>query len=244
VDPNQDIPTSLTLVQDATARFIADMGFRYSGAVASYLDRFQILAGSRESQVRLTELLYAISPQPGAPKLLDGMMAGADFLLEHRTESSRLIMIVFTEGRDADSLFSFDAVKNRFLDSGIVLFVVGYGDPDLELHHELESLAWQSGGAAYFSTLPDELPDMLANAANRIKNQYVITYPSSAMQNGERIQQVLVTVTASKGRGRGTLLVEGPSASEPPPWLYYGGGAALILLIALVLWLAFRRKTK
>jgi hypothetical protein len=245
VEPNQDIPTSLTLVQDATAAFIEEMGFRYSGAVASYLDRFQIIAGSQENQVRLTELLYAISPQPGSPKLLDGLMAGTDFLIKNQSQSSRLVMVVFTEGRDAQSLFSFDAVKSRISDTGIILFVVGYGDPDLELHQQLESLAWQSGGAAWFSTLPDELPDMLKSAADRIKNQYIVTYPSSAVKNGERIEKVVVTVEGPQGHGQGTLLVEGPDVPEPFPWPYYAAaGGGLILLIGFGFWLRNYRNKK
>lgn len=245
LEPNQEIPTSLTLVQDAIARFVEAMGFRYNGAVASYLDRFQILAGSQENQVRLTDLLYAITPQPGSPKLLDGMMAGLDYLIANRPDSARMAMIVFTEGRDADSLFSFEAVQNRILESGITLIVAGYGDPELELHRKLENLARQSGGASYFSTLPDELPGILQTAAERLKNQYVITYPSTAVQNGEAITRVAVTVKTNKGRGEGILLVDGPSVNETPQWWYYaGGGGLLVLLIGCAVWFSRRRNKK
>ncbi len=182
VDHRDDAPTSLTMVADAVDAFAADMGFRYPGSLISYTDRPRIVAGPTIDAHLLGTAALALEPVSGRPKLLEGLLLALQILEPERPTPGEKIerrsVVVLTEGRDQDSLFSRQALIDKLAETGAALYVLAYGaDRSLELE-KLSALCRDSGGAYFFIPEPDGLKPALLTVAERLKNPYVLFWNS------------------------------------------------------------------
>ena len=244
LDHREDIPTSLTLVRRAGEAFISDMGFRYQGAVLSYADHPLVVAGPFRNPGRLAAAVLALEPVAGTPRLYDGLLLGVQTLtqlgLELPAGLDRRVIVLLTEGLDRNSVFSPAAAASRVLETGVSLFVIGYGAEDSPALRHLADLAGRSGGDYFFAPDPDGLRTCLMKTADLMKEQYVLGYPAKQLRRGGS-HRLVVEVRWLGLSGKSELEFESPvqARSWPVP---LAAGLGLGLVLALSVWLGSRRR--
>jgi len=241
IDHRDDAPTSLTMIGRAVDGFITRMGFLYSGAIVSYTDQPRVVAGPDRDPALLSSAALALEPVSGSPQPVQGLLLGLKTLNDSKPvfprKLFRRVMIFLTDGAGGDELFTPAAAAARILESGVELFTVGYGSEDNIALASWAELSRGTGGAYFFVAHPDQLPSCLAALAERLKNQYVLTFPAGRIKTDGRIHRLKVLVEAQglKGEGMYEFVSPGPPEAESKPWSGLGaafmGGAVLFWLV-------------
>jgi Ca-activated chloride channel homolog len=122
----------------------------------------------------------------GGTAIYDALVASADYLSKNAKHPKQVLLVV-TDGEDNASSASLEQTIRRIQDlDGPVIYCVGllFGeDTDKrESRHArrvLETLAEQTGGAAYFPKSVREVDAIAAEVAQDIRTQYTISYHST-----------------------------------------------------------------
>lgn len=248
LDHREDLPTSLTLVNEAVDGFISELGFRHPGTVVSDTDRPRIIGGPTQDAKLLAGAVLSLEPVTGAPRLFDGMMLGLEAWERDDSACSgaraRRAMVVLTDGTDEGSLFSLEAVAAKLAENGANLYVVAYGDAQRPESIGLPDLCRNSGGRYWFVSDPDDLLPTLVEAADELKNQYVLTFPATRLKADGKVHRLQVLVRSEQWRGEGRLMFVSPQwgsrLGAHPAVL--GGGAVTAFVGLTLLVRRLRRK--
>ncbi|HEY0263293.1 MAG TPA: VWA domain-containing protein [Granulicella sp.] len=122
----------------------------------------------------------------GGTAMYDALVASADYLSKNAKHTKQVLLVV-TDGDDNSSSATLEQAIRRIQDlDGPVIYCVGllFGqDSDKrESRHArrvLETLAEQTGGAAYFPRSLKEIDPVAAEVAQDIRTQYTIAYHST-----------------------------------------------------------------
>src|SRR5882757_7394821 len=122
----------------------------------------------------------------GGTAIYDALVASADYLSKN-AKLPKQVLLVVTDGEDNASTASLEQAIRRIQDlDGPVIYCVGllFGeDTDKrESRHAkrvLETLAEQTGGAAYFPKSVNQVDAIAAEVAQDIRTQYTIAYHST-----------------------------------------------------------------
>ena len=102
----------------------------------------------------------------------------------------RRALVVFSDGEDTSSVVTFDQMLELAKRSGAAIYTVGLRSMNpavksREAEWVLRTLAYETGGRAFFPEKIDELTSVYSMIADEIANQYVLGYTSSnATRNG------------------------------------------------------------
>ncbi len=147
----------------------------------------------------------------GGTAIYDALVASADYLQKNAKHPKQVLLVV-TDGEDNASSSTLEQAIRRIQDlDGPVIYCVGllFGS-DVnkgEARHArrvLESLAEQTGGAAYFPRSIKEVDSIAAQVAEDIRTQYSIAYRSTNPPTKGGYRQVHVE---AKAKGTGKLSV-------------------------------------
>ncbi|CAN5606573.1 hypothetical protein BH10ACI4_BH10ACI4_33630 [soil metagenome] len=155
----------------------------------------------------------------GGTAIYDALVASADYLTKNAKHPKQVLLIV-TDGEDNASSATLEQAIRRIQDlDGPVVYCVGLlfgNDTDRsEARHArrvLESLAEQTGGAAYFPKSIKEVDAIAAEVAQDIRTQYTIAYHSTKSPTLGGYRQVHVE---AKGKNTGRLSVRTRSGYFP-----------------------------
>lgn len=144
----------------------------------------------------------------GGTALYDALVASADYLTKN-AKHPKQVLLVITDGEDNASSASLEQTVRRIQDlDGPVIYCVGllFGDDTdrRESRHArrvLETLAEETGGAAYFPKALKDVDAIAAEVAQDIRTQYTIAYHSTKSPALGGYRQVHVEAKA-KGMGR------------------------------------------
>jgi Ca-activated chloride channel family protein len=122
----------------------------------------------------------------GGTAIYDALVASADYLSKN-AKHPKQVLLVITDGEDNASSATLEQTIRRIQDlDGPVIYCVGllFGeDTDKrESRHArrvLETLAEQTGGAAYFPKSVNQVDEVAAEVAQDIRTQYTISYHST-----------------------------------------------------------------
>jgi Ca-activated chloride channel homolog len=122
----------------------------------------------------------------GGTAIYDALVASADYLSKNAKHPKQVLLVV-TDGEDNASSATLEQTIRRIQDlDGPVIYCVGllFGeDTDKrESRHArrvLETLAEQTGGAAYFPKSVNDVDAIAAEVAQDIRTQYTISYHST-----------------------------------------------------------------
>jgi Ca-activated chloride channel homolog len=122
----------------------------------------------------------------GGTAIYDALVASADYLNKN-AKHPKQVLLVITDGEDNASSATLEQTIRRIQDlDGPVIYCVGllFGeDTDKrESRHArkvLETLAEQTGGAAYFPKSVNQVDEIAAEVAQDIRTQYTISYHST-----------------------------------------------------------------
>jgi Ca-activated chloride channel homolog len=155
----------------------------------------------------------------GGTAIYDALVASADYLAKN-AKHPKQVLLVITDGEDNASSATLEQTIRRIQDlDGPVIYCVGllFGeDTDKrESRHArrvLETLAEQTGGAAYFPKSVNQVDEIAAEVAQDIRTQYTISYHSTKSPTLGGYREVHVE---AKAKGFGRLSVRTRSGYYP-----------------------------
>ena len=155
----------------------------------------------------------------GGTAIYDALVASADYLSKN-AKRPKQVLLVITDGEDNASTATLEQTIRRIQDlDGPVIYCVGllFGeDTDKrESRHArrvLETLAEQTGGAAYFPKSVNEVDSIAALVAQDIRTQYTISYHSTKSPTLGGYREVHVE---AKAKSMGRLSVRTRSGYYP-----------------------------
>jgi len=145
----------------------------------------------------------------------------AQHYLDERGTRDRKALLVITDGIDNASLATRQQIEKQAAERDTMIFAVGlFGDAARVSagRHELDALAEQTGGLAYYPADIDRIDAVALDIARQLRNQYTIAYAPLNQALDGSYRKIRVTV-----RGPERLTVKArsgyravPSASPPP----------------------------
>jgi len=111
-----------------------------------------------------------------------GMTALYDVLIQavdlFPSTSERRAIVMFTDGDDVASRASLASARQALQGANVVLYFVAQGRAfvDRVLRAQLNTLATETGGAAFFAERMSDTRDHFAAIAEELSNQYVLGY--------------------------------------------------------------------
>jgi Ca-activated chloride channel family protein len=155
----------------------------------------------------------------GGTAIYDALVASADYLSKN-AKHPKQVLLVITDGEDNASTATLEQTIRRIQDlDGPVIYCVGllFGeDTDKrESRHArrvLETLAEQTGGAAYFPKSVNQVDEIAAEVAQDIRTQYTISYHSTKSPTLGGYREVHVE---AKAKSMGRLSVRTRSGYYP-----------------------------
>jgi VWFA-related protein len=155
----------------------------------------------------------------GGTAIYDALVASADYLAKNAKHPKQVLLVV-TDGEDNASSATLEQTIRRIQDlDGPVIYCVGllFGqDTDKrESRHArrvLETLAEQTGGAAYFPKSINQVDEIAAEVAKDIRTQYTISYHSTKSPTLGGYREVHVE---AKAKNMGRLSVRTRSGYYP-----------------------------
>ena len=169
----------------------------------------------------ITKLQQGLSyiKSSGGTAIYDAVVASADYLSKNAKHPKQVLLIV-TDGEDNASSATLEQAIRRIQDfDGPVVYCIGllFGDDTnkTEARHArrvLETLAEQTGGAAYFPKSVKDVDAITKEVANDIRTQYTIAYHSTKPPElgGYRVVRV-----EARDKGYGKLSVRTRSGYYP-----------------------------
>ena len=167
---------------------------------------------------KLQQGLSYIEPK-GGTAAYDALVASADYLTKN-AKNTKQVLIIITDGEDNTSSATLEQMIRRIQDlDGPTIYCVGLlfgADIDKrERSHArkvLETIAQQTGGAAYFPRNVGEVDSIATEVAADIRSQYSISYRSTNPPSKGGYRQVHVE---AKEKGFGRLDVRTRSGYYP-----------------------------
>jgi Ca-activated chloride channel homolog len=153
--------------------------------------------------VRRLEAGLGRRPAIGGTALWDALQTGEAYLAAHATHERKALLVV-TDGNDNASLVSSEAAREGARKSGTVIYAIGlFAEEDegraAHSRHELDELAGQTGGVAYYPRTLEEVGGIALDLARQIRSQYTIGY-SPANQSLDGSYRKIRVVARGPGR--------------------------------------------
>jgi VWFA-related protein len=208
---HQDVPVSLGIlvdnsgsmrdkrsaINDATLHLMRASNSADTAFVVNFSDR-AIIDQDFTSDVHLIQQGLSHMDSRGGTALYDAVVASANEMARHATHQKQVLLII-TDGEDNASRLTLEQAIHRVqaLD-GPVVYTIGLLYEDLtkdevaKARSDLQSLALETGGVAYFPASLSEVDEIAAQVAHDLRNQYTIGYHSTkdASQGGYRTVHV------------------------------------------------------
>lgn len=205
-----DVPVSLSLVLDesssmsdkrpaiaeAAIKLIQSSNPEDEVAVTNFADTAYLDQDFTNDKAKLDTALHKNTTASGGTALFDTMIQAADHLTQ-KAHRSKEVIVVVTDGRDNASATDLAAAVRRVQTAnGPVIYAIGllYGVPGSDAkraRRDLQSLADETGGIAFFPSSVQEVGQIAEQVAKDIRNQYTLTYHprrSSTEQNYRTIK--------------------------------------------------------
>jgi VWFA-related protein len=184
-------------INDATLHLMRASNSADTAFVVNFSDR-AIIDQDFTSDVHLIQQGLSHMDSRGGTALYDAVVASANEMARHATHQKQVLLII-TDGEDNASRLTLEQAIHRVqaLD-GPVVYTIGLLYEDLtkdevaKARSDLQSLALETGGVAYFPASLSEVDEIAAQVAHDLRNQYTIGYHSTkdASQGGYRTVHV------------------------------------------------------
>jgi VWFA-related protein len=209
VDNSGSMRDKRAAVNDATLHLVRASNASDAAFVVNFSDR-AILDQGFTSDITLLEKGLSHIDSRGGTALYDAVVASANEMARHAKEQKQVLLII-TDGEDNASRLTLQQAIRRVqgLD-GPVVYTIGLLYEDLTkeeaaaARRDLEALALETGGVAYFPRSLNDVDDVAVQVARDIRNQYTIGYHSTKSASLGGYRTVRVEAKAPK---RGVMTV-------------------------------------
>jgi Ca-activated chloride channel family protein len=187
-------------------------------ALIAFNDKVTPLAGFTSDKETLKRRILELRAA-GGTALYDAISHGTETLRSARHQ--RHVLVLFSDGIDADSRRRFADVERLVQASNAVLFAVGeyvgkerksfmtgsryYKEPALEVNYNpvwiLKQLSEVTGGSAFFPEPGQPLAPVFNRIARELRDQYVLGYAPPAPGDDPRWRSIEVRIDGADVRG-------------------------------------------
>jgi Ca-activated chloride channel family protein len=140
----------------------------------------------------ITAQIAAAKPS-GMTAMLDGIHLATDQMKQHAKHTRRALIVV-SDGGDNFSRRNLRELKSTLIEANVQVYSLGVFDHDYQIRHTpeerngpslLDQVALDTGGRTYPVSL-DALPEIGAQIARELRNQYVLGYsPATLSRDGK-----------------------------------------------------------
>jgi VWFA-related protein len=154
----------------------------------------------------------------GGTALRDAIETGERYLIAHGVHERKALLVV-TDGSDNASVSSREHVREEIKQSRIVLHFVGLLGGENEskakrARNELDELAEEAGGLAYYPDTLEEVGAIATDLARQIRSQYTIGYSPERQALDGSYRRIRIAV---KGPGRLSVRARAGYRAVPRP---------------------------
>lgn len=193
LDTSGSMSSTLVDAQKAAADFLQstmkprDKAFTVSFAVRPRLD--MPLTDDVGALVNSLTGLQAV----GDTALHDALLQG---LYYFRGLAGQRALVLLSDGDDNSSYVTFDDVLEYARRSGVAVYTIGFHLPPFAsgLRRKLEKLSSETGGRAFFTHRPDELPALYKLIEGELRSRYLLAFNSDAPTDKPGFRTVEVKV--------------------------------------------------
>ncbi len=190
-------------VNDAALNLIKSSNPQDEVFVVNFGEEYYLDQDFTGDVVKLKTALNRVETR-GSTALYDAIVASAKHIRQDARIQKRVLLVV-TDGRDNASQESLEeAVRELQRRDGPVVYVIGFVDQTRQANstvRALQTIASNTGGAAYFPRELSEVDSITKRIAYDIRNQYVIGYKSSNPSTGHAFHTIDVQARDSGRRG-------------------------------------------
>jgi VWFA-related protein len=181
VDMSGSMKDALPLCRQAVKRFLTTLKEEDRLTLLAFNDNVFTLARSETDPAARSRAVDRLAPW-GGTALYDVVLRSLALLDRQR---GRRALVLFSDGEDRSSQATVEDVERRLEVSDAPIYVVsqGRGLREKTLKKIIDRLGESSGGRAFYTDQIEELPEVFAQIAEDLQNQYLLAYDPT---NGER----------------------------------------------------------
>lgn len=205
VDTSGSMREPFPAVREAISGFASELLRPGDGVFLGSFDfDAQVLVPWTREVRAVTEALRAKVPE-GGTSLHDALVRSLE---EFRSRRGRTALVVLTDGEDTTSRTGWDVTMRFVRTMRVPIFPIGFriGRLDLGTRNQLQTLARDTGGQAFFAPKTGELGDAYASIAAQLRSQYLLSYRSPSRKGEGEFRSVRVVV---KGEGLTARTISG-----------------------------------
>lgn len=147
--------------------------------VISFHDKYRLHCGFTSSKLQIRECVQKIKQGGSNTVLYDAINEGLRLL--STVDNKRPALLVFTDGRDEHSQFSFEDVLSQMKDSQIPIFTIATGQA--QSLTQMKTLSLQSGGEIFYANNKKSIEEIYTTLPKMLDNMYRISYTSLQNKN-------------------------------------------------------------
>ena len=250
-DRSGSMNTARDVTRDAAIQFLRRLSVDDQMAVVSFDDKVRVDGPLSKDRASLEAAIKGIAAGRDTA-LYDAIQTALDLLKDVKTK--RQAILVLSDGKDTRSTVKAADVLAEAKKRGVPVFSVAIGDAIDK--GSLDRLAHDTGGDALTAARPEELRLLYQKIAERLQNQYVLSFASTYGEDGAWHTLTIAvkdadptTATArrefiaTKGLGVSPDLIRGfERRAEQRDWAgLVGLGAVFGMVTGLVLVVVIRR---
>jgi Ca-activated chloride channel homolog len=204
-----DAPISATVVFDSS-RSMKNRIVEARAGVDQFLrtalpgDEFSLVRFSDRAEIlsRFTPDANEISHQLGGVEahgwtsLFDALCLGVH--LVHKGTNQRKVMIAFSDGSDNNSRYSESELISQLREADVEVYAISM----FEKPRSLDRIADETGGRAFWVKRMEDLPEAIETLNRQMRNEYLLGYSPSAIENDGKYHRVRVQVRPPAGLQR------------------------------------------
>ncbi len=264
VDTSRSIlPRDFRAQIHAAREFVRNAAEHDKLAVLSFDDKANVACDFTADKQVLDTCLAALKQGGKRTALYDTILLGyqlVEKLRQSQREQIRDALVIFTDGREENSIIKLDDLLRRAERLQVPIFVAGTGHR--QKLKSLARLAKISGGEAYHAASSEDLKKVFHLLSIILDTNYLIQYVSQAAANSEDGRKVNLEVRVSlppdAEHPNGTIDSDSytyylPEGVSNTAWqkilhderlLFFAGGLILLLLLIIILLVILRRPTR
>jgi len=174
VDMSGSMGDAMPVCRQAVKKFLATLKPEDRLTLMAFNDNIFTLAKQETDPAARARAVDRLAPW-GGTALYDVVLKALGLLDRQR---GRRALVLFTDGEDRSSQAAVDDVERRVEVSDAPIYVIGQGRGLRErtLKRVLDRLGETSGGRSFYTDRIEELPEVFAQIAEDLQNQYLLAY--------------------------------------------------------------------
>ncbi|MCI0388763.1 MAG: VWA domain-containing protein [Acidobacteria bacterium] len=213
---DRDAPASIGVIFDVSASMSGERIIRAGEALARFIqtghpeDEYSLISFNDNVQLLLDRVhdggallsRFGGASPGGNTALYDAVALGIETLTRSRYEKRALVVI--SDGEDNRSRSTFNQVKLKLLESGVMIYTIVIGPllPRSNGRAVMHDLASASGGKSFFPSNGEAMSEGFEEIALEMRHQYSIAYVPAKTTNDGRWRRLKVIVTPPSGSPR------------------------------------------